>query len=160
MTTKTCRRVFSTLCDADRYPPTSPKVAAASKRLKRLLQRHLRVTEKEHSATRTAAGDGDYAKLTVHGYHQNAQVLVDTYRCSGSASKVFSLLRTYKRFAAQKAKKDASVVTHLHNVATSRYLHLARFQRDRFLGDGRTWEYHSPSVVQCECWVGEGGPFD
>ncbi|CAN0321929.1 unnamed protein product [Ectocarpus fasciculatus] len=120
--------------NADRYAPTSPEVAAASKRLRRLLQRHLRVTEKENSATRAAtASDGDYAKLTVHGYHQNAQVLVDTYRCSGSACQVFSLLRKYKRFAAQKAKMDASVVTHLHNVATSRYGSLLA-EREGFKG--------------------------
>ncbi|CBN77188.1 expressed unknown protein [Ectocarpus siliculosus] len=119
--------------NTDRYPPTSPNVAAASKRLGRLLQRHLRVTEKENSATRAAASDGAYAKLTVHGYHQNAQVLVDTYRCSGSACRVFSLVREYKRFAAQKAKKDASVVTHLHNMAASRYGSLLA-EREEFKG--------------------------
>ncbi|CAN0523828.1 unnamed protein product [Ectocarpus sp. 12 AP-2014] len=119
--------------NADRYPPTSPKVAAASKRLRRLLQRHLRVTEKESSAAGAAASDGDYEKMTVHGYHQNAQVLVDTYRCSGSACRVFSLVREYKRFAAQKAKKDASVVTHLHNMAASRYGSLLA-EREEFKG--------------------------
>lgn len=96
--------------------------------------------------------------MTVHGYHQNAQVLVDTYRCSGSACRVFSLLREYKRFSAQKAKKDASVVTHLHNMAASRYINLTRSQRVRFLG-GVAVRKSATAEVRCnaKCLVSEGG---